>query len=127
MSNDHSEERAPTSPAPRNGVVEEEHRAGIGVGEAQQHSDQGGLAGTIRTEVAEGAAAGDGELNVVGGDVLAESLGQPVGLDRPLALGALRVGEVGKRGRHPMLVSFADFWTLYLAGQDSRRYLVVHE
>ena len=70
----------------RDGVAEKEHCAGIGVGQAQQHSDQRGLAGTIRPEVAEGAAAGNEELDVVDGDVLAESLGQPVGLDRPLAV-----------------------------------------
>ena len=70
----------------RDGVAEKEHRAGIGVGQAQQHPDQRGLAGTVRSEVAEGAAAGNEELDVVDGDVLAESLGQPVGLDRPLAV-----------------------------------------
>ncbi len=67
------------------GVAEKGHRAGVGVGQSQQHPDQRGLAGAVRAEVAEGAAAGDEELDVVDGDVLAESLGQPVGLDGPLA------------------------------------------
>jgi hypothetical protein len=59
----------------RDGMAEKEHCAGIGVGEAQQYSDQRGLAGTIRAEVAEGAATGDEELDVIDGYVLAESLG----------------------------------------------------
>ena len=75
------------------GVAEEGHRAGIGVGQAQQHPDQRGLAGTVRPEVAEGAAAGNEELDVVDGDVLAESLGQPVGLDGPPDLDLLLVRE----------------------------------
>ena len=70
---------------PRDGVAEKGHRAGIGVGQAEQHPDQRGLAGAIGSEVAEGAAAGNEELDVVHGDVLAESLRQPVGLDGPLA------------------------------------------
>ena len=78
----------------RDGVAEKGHRAGIGVGQAQQHSDQRGLAGTVRPEVAEGAAAGHEELDVVDGDVLPESLGEPVRLDRPL-IGPWRRREVG--------------------------------
>ena len=87
------------------GVAEKEHGAGVGMRQAQQHSDQRGLAGTIRPEVAEGAAAGNEELDVVDGDVLAESLGQPVGLDRPLAVGppAGGPGKVVIRCRPPLL------------------------
>ena len=70
----------------RDGVAEEEHCAGIGVGQAQQYSDQRGFAGTVRSEVAESTAAGNEELHVIDGDVLAESLGQPVGLYRPMTV-----------------------------------------
>ena len=75
------------------GVAEEGHRAGVGVGQAQQHPDQRRLAGTVGPEVAEGAAAGNEELDVVDGDVVAEALGQPVGLDGPLAVAGCAGGE----------------------------------
>ena len=48
------------------------------------------------TQVAEGASPGDEQLDAVDGDVVPESLGQPVGLDGPLALGGLVVGGVGE-------------------------------
>ena len=67
----------------RDGVPEQRHRAGIGVGQSQQHPDQRGLAGAVGTEVAERAPAGDEELHAVDGDVVPEPLRQPVGLDRP--------------------------------------------
>ena len=76
------------------GVAEEGHRAGVGVGQAQQHPDQRGLAGAVRAEVAEGAAPGDEELDVVDGDVVAEPLGQPVGLDGPGAPAVVTGGEL---------------------------------
>ncbi len=77
---------------PGDAVAEQEHGAGVGVGQAQQHPDQRRLAGAVRAEVSEGAAAGNEELDVVHGDVVAEPLGQPVGLDGPLAV-------AGRRGR----------------------------
>ena len=66
-------------------VAEQGHRPGVGVGQAQQHPDQRGLPGAVRPEVPEGAAPGDEELHAVDGDVVAESLGQPVGLHGPRA------------------------------------------
>ncbi len=80
----------------RNGMAEQEHCAGIGVGQTQQHSDQRGLAGTIRTEVAEGATTGNEELNIVDGDVVPESFGQSVRLDSPLAVSRSSVQCVRK-------------------------------
>ena len=68
------------------GVAEQLHGAGVGMGQPEQHPDEGGLAGAVRAQVAEGAAPGDQELDAVHGDVLAEPLGQPVGLDGPLGL-----------------------------------------
>ena len=65
-------------------VPEQRHGAGVGVGQAQQHPDQGRLAGTVGPEIAEGAAAGDQQLDAVDGDVVPEALRQPVGLDGPL-------------------------------------------
>ena len=85
-------------------MAEKEHCAGIGVGQAQQHSDQRGLAGPIRPEVAESAAAGNEELDVVDGDVLAESLGQPVGLDRPLTVRCCSVHCIRKQCRTHTIV-----------------------
>ena len=67
------------------GVAEQGHGAGVGVGQTEQHPDQRRLAGAVGAEIAEGAAAGNEQLDVVDGDVLAESLRQPVGLDGPLA------------------------------------------
>ena len=64
-------------------VAEEGHGAGVRVGQAEQHPDQRRLAGAVGAEVAEGAAAGHEQFDVVHGDVLAETLRQPVGLDGP--------------------------------------------
>ena len=84
------------------GVSEQRHRAGVGVRQSQQHPDERGLAGAVGAEVAEGASPGDEELHAVHGDVLPEPLGQPVGLDGPLALGLLFAGAVGTCCRaHP--------------------------
>ena len=51
------------------------HRSLAGRGQAEQHTDQGGLAGAVRTEEPEGAAARDGQVGVVDGNPLAEALG----------------------------------------------------
>ena len=85
------------------GVAEQRHRAGVGVGQSQQHPDERGLARAVRAEVAEGAPPGDEELDAVHGDVVAEALGQPVGLDgpgtsRPPAGGVRREGSPCSRG-----------------------------
>ena len=71
----------------RDGEAEERHRPGIRTGQPQQHPDEGGLAGAVRPEVAEGAAPGNEKLHVVHGDVLPEALRQPIGLHCPRALG----------------------------------------
>ena len=67
------------------GIAEQGHGPGVGVRQPQQHPDQRRLAGAVGAEVAEGASPGDQELDVVDGDVVPEPLGQPVGLDGPLA------------------------------------------
>ena len=85
---------------PGDAVAEQEHGAGVGVGQAQQHADQRRLAGAVRAEIPEGAAAGNEELDVVHGDVGLEALGEPVGLDGPLALASL--ARVGSRPRLPL-------------------------
>ena len=51
-------------------------------------------------EVAEGAAPGDEELDVVDGDVAPEALGQAVGLDGPVAPGAAGRRTVGECRGH---------------------------
>ena len=82
----------------RDGVAEQRHRAGVGVGQAQQDPDEGGLAGAVGAEVAEGTAPGDQQLHAVDGDVVPEPLGQPVGLDRPVAVEDLVRGGSGQCG-----------------------------
>ena len=47
------------------GVSEQGHGAGVGVGQPEQHPDQRGLAGAVRTQVAEGASPRDEELDAV--------------------------------------------------------------
>ncbi len=79
-------------------VAEERHGAGIRVGQAQQHADQRGLAGAVGAEIAERTAAGHQQFDVVDGDVLAEALGQPVGLDGPLAAAVGDRRRVRQRG-----------------------------
>ena len=55
-------------------------------------------------EVAERASSGNEELDAVHGDVVPEPLGQPVGLDGPLALGRRSGGAGGQRaGGHPAI------------------------
>ena len=82
------------------GVTEQRHGPGVGVGQSKQDPDERRLAGSIRAEVAEGAAPGDEELDVVDGDVAAESFGQPAGLDSPVAPGAGGAQAVSERCRH---------------------------
>ena len=89
-----------------NGVSEQRHRAGVGVGQSEQHPDERGLARPVRAQVAERASPGDEELHAVHGDVVPEPLGQPVGLDGPLALRGPRVGGDRKR-RRGHLASFS--------------------
>ena len=84
------------------GVAEQRHRARIGVGQAQQDPDEGGLAGPVGAEVAEGAAPGDEQLHAVHGDVVPEPLGQPVGLHGPLAVG--RPGRSEEAGSVVMVI-----------------------
>ena len=72
--------------------------------QSQQHSDKGGLAGAVGTEVAERASFGDEKLDVVHGHVLAEPLGQPMGLYGPATLGLMVKGVRESSGAH--LLSF---------------------
>ena len=82
-------------------VAEQRHRAGVGVGQSEQHPDERRLAGAVGPEVAEGAPSGDEQLDAVHGDVVAEPLGQPVGLDRPVASRLARRGRIGEgQGAH---------------------------
>ena len=111
---------------PWNGVSEQRHRAGIGVGQTQQHADERGLAGAVRSEVAEGTSTGHEELDTVDRDVLPEALCQPMGLNSPLALRGLPVGDVGQRdGVHPVTlpltapVTVGTACTVLLATSDS--------
>ena len=83
-------------------VAEEGHRPGVGVGQSEQHPDEGRLARTVRSEVAEGTAPGDEELDPVDGDVVLEPFRQPVGLDGPGALVGPLVGFCGECGSHPV-------------------------
>ena len=52
------------------------------LGQPEQHPDQRGLAGAVRTEVAERGAARDAQLDVVDRGPVAEALGETGGLDR---------------------------------------------
>ncbi len=73
-------------PLLRDGETEQRHGAGVGVGQAQQHPDERGLARTVRTEVAERTSPGNEELDAVHRHVVPEAFRQPVRLDGP-ALG----------------------------------------
>jgi hypothetical protein len=85
-------------------VSEKRHGAGVSVRQPQQHSNQGGLAGAVGTEVAERASSRDEKLDIVHRHVLAELLGQPVGLYGPATLGLMLEGvRVGNGAR---LLSF---------------------
>ena len=69
----------------RDGMAEERHRAGVGVGQTEEDPDQGRLPGPIGPEIPEGAASRDQEFHAIDGDVLPEPLREPVRLDRPRA------------------------------------------
>ena len=87
----------------RDRVSEQGHRASIGAGQSQQHPDEGGLAGAVGAEVAERRSPGDLELNTVHGKFRPETLGEPVGLHGPAALGGQLAGGVrDSRGVHPV-------------------------
>ena len=90
------------------GVAEQPHRAGVGMGQTEQHPDEGRLSGTVGTQVAERASPGHQELDAVHRDVLAEPLGEPVGLDGPLTLrirAGVRLGGHGEAHRADPTVS----------------------
>jgi len=53
---DHADARERRGPLGRHRPPEQPHRAGIG--EAEQHPDQGRVAGAVRAEMAKGGAAG---------------------------------------------------------------------
>ncbi len=62
------------------------------------------LPAPLGPEVAEGAPPGDEELDAVDGDGVAEALGQPMGLDGPVAITGLVMGGIGQRGGcHPLV------------------------
>ena len=64
--------------APRgHGKAEHVHRSARGRGEPEQHADQRRLAGSVRTEIAECAAARDAQVDGIDRDPVAESLCQP--------------------------------------------------
>jgi hypothetical protein len=65
----------------RNRQTEQTHLAGARPSESEQRSDQRGLPGSVRAEVAEGDAARNGQADVVDDGSMAEALGQPFGLD----------------------------------------------
>ena len=83
----------------RDRVAEEGHRSGVGPGEPEQDPDEGGLAGAVGPEVAEGASPGHQQLHVVDSDVVPEPFGQSVGLDRPVAPAGPTVAEDRGHGR----------------------------
>ena len=58
----------------------------VSVGQPEQDPDEGCLARAVGPQVAEGAAPRDQQLDTVDRDVLAEPLGEPVGLDGPLVV-----------------------------------------
>ena len=105
------------------GVSEQGHRAGVGVRQPEQHPDERGLAGAVGAQVAERASSGDQQLDAVDGDVLPETLGQPMGLDRPGARARLAVGRIGQgRDGHatPSLTVMAPINVAVVAVSDLR-------
>src|SRR5204863_1455532 len=68
-------------PLSRHRPPQQPHRPGGGTGQPEQHPDQRGLASAVRSEVAEGGTGRDAKVDVVDGDALAETLGQPGRLD----------------------------------------------
>jgi len=74
----------------RNWLAEKRHGARVGVRQAEEDPDERRLAGTVRAEIAERATPRNEELNVVHGDVVAESFRQPVRLNGPRALRRVR-------------------------------------
>jgi hypothetical protein len=88
---------------PRDGVSEQGHRAGIGVGQPQQHPDERCLAGAVGAEVTERRSPWDQELDAVHGGFRPETLGEPVGLHGPAALAGQLAGYARDgRGDHLM-------------------------
>ncbi len=69
------------------GHPEQRHRAAVGSREPEQGANQGGLAGAVRSQVTERAAARHEQLDVVESDGCAEALGKAVGLHCPAAWG----------------------------------------
>ena len=68
-----------------NRVSEHEHRAGVSVGQTQQHPDQCRLSRPVRAQVAERTPPGNKKLDTVDSNVVPESLRQSVGLHSPPA------------------------------------------
>ena len=68
----HAGERC--GPLGRNRLTEKPHRPGGRAGQPEQHPDQRRLPGAVRSEVAEGGAARDDEVDPVDGDALAKTL-----------------------------------------------------
>ena len=61
----------------RDGVSEDGHRSGIGMGQSQQHPDERGLAGAVGTEVPERTSPGDKKLHIVDSDFSPNRLVSP--------------------------------------------------
>ena len=78
------------------GDAEQRHRPAVRPGQPEQGPDQRRLAGAVRPEAAEGAPPRDEQFHVVDGDVRAEALREPVGLDGP-ALAGVRRTPGGRR------------------------------
>ena len=68
----------------RHGVAEERHSAGVGLSQSEKYTNQRGLAGSVRTEIAKGTSSRDKEFDTVDGDVVAEAFGQSMGFNGPL-------------------------------------------
>ena len=80
-------------------VTEERHRAGVRVGQPEQHADERRLARPVRSEVAERATSGHEQLHAVDGDVVLEPLDESVRLDGPVARRRGALGALGERRR----------------------------
>ena len=81
-----------------NGDAEERHRSPVRGGQAKQCPNQRGLASSVRSEATERTSRRDAKIDVVDGDLRAESLGEAVHLDSPPAgRASTGITEAGER------------------------------